>query len=112
MCSLGDIQKKDVWRAVAQELARWHALLPRRGRGGLSIAQKGRGQTLGEPSVWSTALKWLDALPHGTDAEQKRKDVLASDFKFLAQRLSCDNTKDGNEVRRRPFTHSLLHYYD
>lgn len=84
VCSVRDMAKERIWRGVARELARWHALLPRpdlpEDQGAHSILQY-------EPTIWSTAKKWLATLPDDTDGDKALKDSLLEEFEFLKHKL-------------------------
>ncbi|KAF5005858.1 hypothetical protein FDECE_7716 [Fusarium decemcellulare] len=81
VCSVRDMAKPRIYRGVARELARWHATLP-------SAHFQDPQQSLEfEPSIWSTARRWLDAIssyPGGSPADKER---LGEQFQYLANRL-------------------------
>ncbi|KAF4451562.1 ethanolamine kinase, partial [Fusarium albosuccineum] len=81
VCSVRDMAKPRIYRGVARELARWHATLP-------SAHFQDPQQSLEfEPSIWSTARRWLDAIssyPGGSPADKER---LREQFQYLANRL-------------------------
>ncbi|KAK4450916.1 kinase-like domain-containing protein [Podospora aff. communis PSN243] len=75
-CSDQDMARERVWRGVARELARWHATITpiQPGDAHESFAR--------EPGVWSTAKKWLDAVPKNADTDKLHKDL-----NYLAEKL-------------------------
>ncbi|KAK6342888.1 hypothetical protein TWF718_008269 [Orbilia javanica] len=97
-CSVTDITEEVVWRGVARELAQWHAVLP--------VAKfDSSGDSIGvqdilkhQPNVWSTAKKWLEAIPAGTEREKNQKELLRNEFEHLVHRLRPDD-----EATRRSF---------
>ncbi|KAF7562287.1 hypothetical protein G7046_g1879 [Stylonectria norvegica] len=87
-CSVGDLSHEQIWRAVARELARWHTLLP------LAKQDTSTDVLNFEPSVWSTARNWLDALPNKTDRQRSQRDHLEAEFEFLVAKLLKSNTHE------------------
>ncbi|OTB09388.1 hypothetical protein M426DRAFT_6662 [Hypoxylon sp. CI-4A] len=99
-CTVDSIGIENIWRTVATELARWHSLLPVEDRSG--------SQKLGraEPNEWSTARKWLEAIPAETQQEKNRKGELEADLEYLARKLlPGDDTYDS---QARPIPHDPL----
>ncbi|KAK0740108.1 kinase-like domain-containing protein [Schizothecium vesticola] len=80
-CSDQDVAQERVWRGVARELARWHATLP------VVHPRDARESFALKPSVWSTAKKWLDAIPDQPRRSNANKDKLYEDFDFLIEKL-------------------------
>jgi ethanolamine kinase len=93
VCTPQDLIKEDVWRGVARRLAEWHSVpLPEsyysehRANGidgtytnGVSKAAKNL-EDRPTPNVWTIMQKWINALPVGTAAEQKRKSQLQTEL--------------------------------
>ncbi|KAK0631366.1 kinase-like domain-containing protein [Immersiella caudata] len=84
-CSDRDLAEERVWRGVARELARWHATLP-------VVHPRDACESLAlQPSVWSTAKKWLGAIPdYSSDAN---KGNLHEGLDYLTEKLlfSCSS---------------------
>ncbi|KAI5458301.1 kinase-like domain-containing protein [Mariannaea sp. PMI_226] len=80
-CSVEEIAEKRIWCGVARELANWHAVLP-------VVNVKLPGDVVDfEPSIWSTAKKWLDALPSNTEKQRAKKKLLHGEFQYLKKTL-------------------------
>lgn len=81
VCSETDIANPTIWRGVAKEIARWHAMLP-------VVSPKCPQESFNiEPSIWSTAKKWLDALPDNPQHSTANKNKLREEFQYLTNRL-------------------------
>lgn len=80
-CSEHDMARESVWRGVARELARWHATLP--------AIDPGNPQTSFdfEPSIWSTAKRWLDAIPTRPRRSTANKNELREALGCLSEKL-------------------------
>lgn len=92
-CSLDKIATPSVWRGVARELARWHALLPTPTPG---LRDPSDALTF-QPSIWSTARKWLEALPTEIEEQRSKKDLLCDAFEYLVKNL-LDSGSSNNLV--------------
>ncbi|SPO06775.1 related to ethanolamine kinase [Cephalotrichum gorgonifer] len=83
VCQESDMTQEAIWRGVARELARWHATLPV-----IDLRQDEPQKTLDlDPGVWSTAKKWLDAIPTKSRQSTANKDELEESFEYLKERL-------------------------
>lgn len=90
-CSSKDIAQHKIWHGVARELAKWHTFLPKLALDHSTILQQ-------EPNVWSTAKKWINALPTRTQEQLSRKGSLEVEFEYLVQRLLPDNNRQYSQV--------------
>ncbi|KAH7179863.1 kinase-like domain-containing protein [Fusarium flagelliforme] len=81
VCSEGDMSKTEIFRGVARELARWHALLQP------VDLQGARKELHYEPSVWSTARKWLKAISNGEKRSRDEIEGLQEKFQYLTDKL-------------------------
>ncbi|KAK6526710.1 hypothetical protein TWF281_009913 [Arthrobotrys megalospora] len=86
VCSATDIADERVWRGVARELAHWHAVLP-------VVDMDNLNESILEhqPNVWSTAKRWLEALPEDTVQHKAQKELLKSEFLDLVGRLQPED---------------------
>ena len=83
VCSERDMAQPRIWRGVARELARWHATLPV-----VEPSRDDRQAVLDlEPCIWSTARKWLEAIPSEPRRSRADKSELVEAFEYLAQKL-------------------------
>ncbi|KAJ4129271.1 hypothetical protein NW768_007806 [Fusarium equiseti] len=81
VCSEDDMSKTEIFRGVARELAKWHALLQP------VDVQGARKELHYEPSVWSTARKWLKAISNGEQRSREEIDGLQEKFQYLTEKL-------------------------
>lgn len=110
VCAPPDLRRQEIWRGVARRLGQWHATLPisyliteippdnadttvpddRSHRRKSSWLEAADNITPGMPSpnLWTVMQKWIHSLPHGTDAEKKRKGTLQQELIWLVNRLS------------------------
>ncbi|EOD43713.1 Ethanolamine kinase [Neofusicoccum parvum] len=110
VCSPPDLRRQEVWRGVARRLGQWHATLPisyliteipsddpsaaavddRLHRRKSSWLEAADNITPDQPSpnLWTVMQKWIHSLPHGSDAEKKRKATLQQELIWLVSRLS------------------------
>ncbi|KAM0424971.1 hypothetical protein ACHAPT_009772 [Fusarium lateritium] len=80
-CSVSDMAKPSIYRGVARELARWHATLP-------TVEPKDPQSSLDfEPGVWSTARKWLEAIPSQPRRSTADKGLLREQFEYITGKL-------------------------
>ncbi|KAL2754134.1 hypothetical protein ACRALDRAFT_1075997 [Sodiomyces alcalophilus JCM 7366] len=80
-CSEDGIAQAKIWRAVARELARWHAMLP-------TVRSEDPQQSFSyEPCIWSTAKKWLDAILSQPSRSMASKEKLREEFEYLTKKL-------------------------
>ncbi|XXG96699.1 Mitochondrial Translation Optimization [Hypoxylon texense] len=105
VCSVRDIAKERIWRGVARELARWHAILP---RPGLTEERGAHSPLQSEPNVWSTARKWLAALPDDADGDKMLKDSLLEEFEFLKLKLLPNGSQQHSLLLDEVFGHGDL----
>ncbi|KAK6505594.1 hypothetical protein TWF481_007487 [Arthrobotrys musiformis] len=93
-CSVTDITEERVWRGVARELARWHAILPvaEFDFGSNSDNKAGKIKTIltHKPNVWSTAERWLKAIPESTSQAIFKTGLLSDEFEYLIEKLRPD----------------------
>lgn len=94
VCSEGDMSKTEIFRGVARELARWHALLPP------VDVQGARKELHYEPSVWSTARKWLKAISNGEKRSREEIEGLQEKFQYLTDKLLPTDVMPEPLVRR------------
>jgi ethanolamine kinase len=112
--SPADLQRKEIWRAVASRLAEWHAVVPclPSARAPLSTEIAG-SEELGisaptpskkdpalqlaidsiapgklAPNVWTVMQKWIYALPIKTDAEKLRQANLQKELIRIVEEFS------------------------
>ncbi|KAF4979335.1 hypothetical protein FZEAL_4441 [Fusarium zealandicum] len=84
-CSVDDMSQPSVWRCVARELARWHATLP-------VVDSRDPQESFDyKPSIWSTAKKWLDAIPDEPKRSTANKEVLCEQLQYATQKLLFNN---------------------
>lgn len=94
VCSEGDVSKTEIFRGVARELARWHALLQ-------PVDLQGARKELDyEPSVWSTAKKWLNAISNSSKRSQSEIEQLQERFQYLTDKLLPTDVMPEPLVRR------------
>lgn len=92
-CSETDFAQERVWRGVARELARWHVTLPR-------VRHDDPQKRLDfEPSIWSTAKRWLDAIPAQPRRSTANQNALREGFTFLMGKLLFNHTTPNIMVR-------------
>ncbi|KAI1179030.1 kinase-like domain-containing protein [Nemania sp. FL0916] len=94
VCSADDIREKRIWRGVARELGRLHAVLPTN----TDHDQGAQTNSPSGPNIWSTARKWLDAIPSATGPELDQKNILLNDFEFLKSKLLWNKGLDHSQV--------------
>jgi ethanolamine kinase len=96
VCTPQDLVKEDVWRGIARRLAEWHSVpLPSSyyrettANGINGTYTNGHAVTKKKPmpNIWTIMQKWIDALPTGTSAEQKRKSLLQAELERSSQEL-------------------------
>ncbi|RGP80272.1 ethanolamine kinase 1 [Fusarium longipes] len=81
VCSEGDMSKTEIFRGVARELARWHALLQ-------PVELQGARKELDyEASVWSTAKRWLNAISNSPKRSKAEIERLQEGFHYLTDKL-------------------------
>jgi ethanolamine kinase len=105
VCSEGDMSKTEIFRGVARELARWHALLQ-------PVELQGARKELGyEASVWSTAKRWLNAISNSPRQSKAEIEGLQERFQYLTDKLLPTDVMPEPLVRRCilfPFCPCLL----
>lgn len=98
VCSEGDMAHARIWRGVATELARWHTTLP--------VVGPSRGDPHKildlKPGLWSTAKKWLDAIPAEPRGSATNKAELVEAFEYLTQKLLFGGATPEPMVRSCP----------
>jgi ethanolamine kinase len=96
VCTPQDLVEEDVWRGIARRLAEWHSVpLPSsyypetaaNGINGTYTNGHTATKTKPMPNIWTIMQKWIDALPTGTSAEQKRKSELQAELDRSSQEL-------------------------
>ena len=111
VCTPQDLIREPVWRAVAKNLAQWHARLPVDAQpdnpsqtnvvgGSSSDDSDSHGSStcgsrfygviahrLPTPNIWGVMQKWVLALPTNTDAERKRQILLNKELERSFQEL-------------------------
>lgn len=106
MCTSEDLQKPEVYRAVAQRLGQWHSTLPISAISSVGCLdnQETNGSCAGattkshpRPNLWTVVQDWIDALPNATGPEKERIDILQSELAQLSKRLGHTPGLDGNE---------------
>ncbi|KAJ4328634.1 hypothetical protein N0V84_000993 [Fusarium piperis] len=86
-CSVSDMANPFIYRGVARELARWHTTLP-------IVEPKDLQSSLEhEPSIWSTARKWLDAIPSQPTRSKMDKTLLREQFHYVTEKLFLNGDK-------------------
>jgi ethanolamine kinase len=103
-----DLRKPAIYKAVAQRLAQWHAVVPcipgrtghsrknSRADGGLASfadaefqrALDGVAPGKPPPNVWTVMQKWIFALPTETEAQRARQAALQAELTTLVSELS------------------------
>ncbi|KAF3312059.1 hypothetical protein TWF173_007553 [Orbilia oligospora] len=97
-CPVTGITEEKIWRGVARELAQWHAILPA-AKFNFESDNDGVKSVLDhKPNIWSTAKRWLEAIPESTGQEKAQKEMLRSDFEHLVHRL-----RPGDEAKKHHF---------
>lgn len=105
VCTSEDLQRPEIYRAVARRLAQWHSTLP---IAAISSIKDSEEQDLGavggqnghahdqkavskksrpHPNMWTTMREWIDATPGGTEKERERKNSLHKEWEYLSSRL-------------------------
>ncbi|KAK6504211.1 hypothetical protein TWF506_002417 [Arthrobotrys conoides] len=97
-CPVTGISEEKIWRGVARELARWHAILP-----AAKFDFDGNNDAVEsvlehKPNVWSTAKRWLEAIPEDTEEDRNQKQKLRGEFEYLVGKL-----RPGDEAKKHPF---------
>ncbi|KAH6877096.1 kinase-like domain-containing protein [Thelonectria olida] len=87
-CSVEDLANERIWRGVAREFANWHAVLPT-----VDLGVPDRIVDF-EPSIWSTARKWLNALPTETEKQRTKKGLLHDEFQHLVREMLGNGPRD------------------
>jgi ethanolamine kinase len=106
VCSERDISKAQIWRGVARELAKWHAVLPTAGLSGTD-----KKDAMSKPSVWSKAEKWLGALPSSTEEQRLKKQTLQDEYRWLKPRLTGIHARDAMVSVSRNQQHPMTQAY-
>lgn len=94
VCSEADMSKTEIFRGVARELARWHALLQP------VDLQGSRKELHFEPSVWSTAKRWLNAISNSPRRSRDEVEELQERFQYLTDKLLPTDVMPEPLVRR------------
>ena len=89
------MSKTEIFRGVARELARWHALLQ------AVDLQGARKELHYEHSVWSTARRWLKAISNGDKRSRDEIEGLQERFQYLTEKLLPTDVMPEPLVRRR-----------
>ncbi|KAH7143475.1 kinase-like domain-containing protein [Dactylonectria macrodidyma] len=87
-CSTEAMRDETVWRGVARELARWHVSLP------IMKHDSPEAVIQFEPSIWSTAKKWLHNLPIRTAEQRALKEQLDIEFQHLVKTLFSSSSPE------------------
>ncbi|KAL8793525.1 MAG: hypothetical protein Q9195_003898 [Heterodermia aff. obscurata] len=102
VCTPEDLRREPVWRGVAQNLGEWHGVLPvtspgeSDGEATLNLKAETAARKFKEsprsrkinsiaptktiPTLWTVLQKWILALPAGTEADRKRRDMLQDEL--------------------------------
>ncbi|KAF2003359.1 ethanolamine kinase-like protein [Amniculicola lignicola CBS 123094] len=102
VCSPVDLRRPEIWHGVASRLGEWHATLPississtcptpsqlsPNNKRASVVAMANLTPGMPVPNVWTTMLKWIDALPTSTTAERSRRDTLQRELEWLTKLL-------------------------
>lgn len=116
MCTSEDLQRPEVYRAVARRLAQWHSTLPisaissvecqdhqdtngthTDSHTGATTKNKSLSsrKSLPRPNLWTVVEGWFDALPESSEQERERKQILRTELAQLSSDLGQTPGLDG-----------------
>ena len=72
VCTPEDLRQEAVWRAVANQLGKWHGRPP---------LPKGEGSQAQYGSIWSVIEQWTSALPTRNEEVISQKQILSTELK-------------------------------
>ena len=113
-CLPDDLLRPEIWRGVAREMAKWHAVLPvefpqhalgtpnglnqdafsqrptshESGGAEVSHVTHNVARTKPTPNIWATMQSRIMLLPIGTDEQRSRREILQKELERLAKDYS------------------------
>lgn len=116
VCTPADLQRPEIYCAVARRLAQWHSTLPisaissheskhnSKMNGGTNAVAASRTCTTlppktsrPQPNLWTVVQAWIDALPRQTEEEIKRNAILGQELASLSSELGNTPGLDGHD---------------
>ena len=97
VCTYTDLTTKPIYKAVANRLGEWHAVLPVVSTEDSEICVQGNREASTNkpftpdkptPNIWTVIQKWVLALPASSPAESKRNAVLLKELERSATELA------------------------